>query len=134
MHDLGCPFCFKPMRLPQTVEITALGGTITMCSHCVVEKSTMMTQKEKVLPQLDHNRIANIVAQFGDGEYSSKVDGAEALVEGLEKTVGIVRGGWGKVKRKMLSGKNIDSQQERGEADERGVVANEEKAHDGVAE
>ena len=39
MHDLGCPFCFKPMRLPQTVEITALGGTVTMCSHCVVEKS-----------------------------------------------------------------------------------------------
>ena len=101
MHDLGCPFCFKPMRLPQTVEISALGGTITMCSHCVVEKSSMMTQKEKTFPQLDHNRAANIVAQFGDGDYSKKVNGAEALVEELEKSVGIVRGGWEKVKKRM---------------------------------
>ncbi len=104
MHDLGCPFCFKPMRLPQTVEITALGGTVTMCSHCVVEKSALMSRKEKDMPQLDHHRAANIVAQFGDGEYEAKVLGAEALVEELESSVGIVRGAWGKVKRRMLVG------------------------------
>lgn len=118
--DVGCPFCFNVMRIPRTAQIKAASGSsdgvVTLCSHCLTEKRVLMTEAESHAPVLDHHRVANLVAQFGDVEYAKKQAALEANLQVLGQAVNFDTTHWfgknttGKLKAtkmEIMSGETI---------------------------